>query len=84
MELETWIGRERAAAMHAGRSEVELGGHGGATATETARAATPDGERWCKRVKEVPEGETKLGSRAIEWRARESGEFFLPLKGNGR
>ena len=65
----------RAAQEQAGHGEVELGGHGGATAMKTSRVATPDGERWCKRVKEVPEGETKLGSRAIEWRARESGEF---------
>ena len=70
--------------MCVGHGEVELSGHGGAIVTETVRAATPDGERWHKRVKEVREGGTKLGLRAIEWRARESGEFFLPLKGNGR
>jgi hypothetical protein len=46
----------------AGHGEVELGGHGDAAAAETACAATPDSERWRKRVKKVREGEVKLGA----------------------
>jgi hypothetical protein len=65
----------RAALERAGHGEVELGGHGGAAAMETACAATPDGERWPKRVKEVRKGEVKLGVRAIGWRWIGGDEF---------
>lgn len=55
----------RAALEQDDHGKVELDGYDGAAMTETARAATPDGERWHKRVKEVHEGKLKLGSQAI-------------------
>lgn len=52
----------RAALERAGHGEVKLGDHGGATVMETMRVATPESERCRKMVKEVREGEAKLGS----------------------
>lgn len=41
------------------------GGHGGMAAVGTARVADSDGQRRCKRVKVMRNGEAKQGARAI-------------------